>query len=95
MTAWTAATVSGIQQCRHRTPPGPHACSARERCIGWRRAYHILWSECFAGRFERPLLLTGVAAAVARFRFKVGAIPVIGACGLVGLAGTILQQFIR
>ena len=49
-------------------------------------AYHVLWPEGFDGRFEWPSLLVGVAAAVALFRFKVGVIPVIGACGLVGLA---------
>ena len=95
MTAWIAATVSGIQQCRHRSPPGSHACSARERCIAPRRAYHILWSEGFAGRFEWPSRLIDVAAAVARFRFTVGVTPAIGACGLVGVAGTLLQLFIR
>jgi chromate transporter len=58
-------------------------------------AYHVLWPEGFAERFEWPSLLIGVAAAVALFRFKVGVIPVIGACGLVGLAWTLLQPFVR
>ena len=58
-------------------------------------AYHVLWPQGFAGRFEWPSLLMGGAAAVALFRFKTGVIPVIGACGIVGLAWTVLQPLIR
>jgi chromate transporter len=49
-------------------------------------AYHVLWPAGFAGRFEWAAAGLGIAAAVALFRFKAGIIPVIGACGAVGLA---------
>lgn len=48
-------------------------------------AYHVLWPEGFDGRFEWFSALIGVAALIALFRYKVGVIPVIGACGAVGL----------
>jgi chromate transporter len=54
-------------------------------------AYHVLWPEGIGGHFEWPSLVIGVAAVVALFRFKVGVIPVIGACGLAGLAWTFLR----
>jgi len=49
-------------------------------------AYHVLWPQGFEGRFEWLAAVLGIAAAVALFRFKVGIIPVIAACGLAGLA---------
>ncbi|MGH8582550.1 MAG: chromate efflux transporter [Gammaproteobacteria bacterium] len=48
-------------------------------------AYHVLWPKGFSGTFEWPSALIGIAAALALFRFKVGIIPVIGACGGLGL----------
>ena len=58
-------------------------------------AYHVLWPTGFSGHFEWPSLIIGVAAAVTLFRFKVGVIPVIGACGAAGLAWALLQPIIR
>ena len=49
-------------------------------------AYHVLWPAGFGGRFEWAAATLGVGAAVALFRFKAGVVPVIGACGAVGLA---------
>ena len=49
-------------------------------------AYHVLWPEGFGGRFELPSALIALAAAVALFRFKVGVIPLLGACAAAGLA---------
>ena len=49
-------------------------------------AYHVLWPAGFGGRFEWAAALLGIGAAVALFRFKAGIIPVIAACGAVGLA---------
>lgn len=49
-------------------------------------AYHVLWPQGLAGRFEWASAVIGVAAAVALFRFKVGVIPVVLASGIVGLA---------
>ena len=48
-------------------------------------AYHVLWPAGLGGRFEWFSALLGLAAFVALFRFKVGVIPVIGACALLGL----------
>ncbi len=49
-------------------------------------AYHVLWPAGFGGRFEWAAAALGVGAAVALFRFRAGVVPVIGACGTVGLA---------
>ena len=54
-------------------------------------AYHVLWPGGFADRFEWPSALIGAAAMVALFRFKIGIIPVVGACALAGLAITLLR----
>jgi len=47
-------------------------------------AYHVLWPQGFAGDFEWFSALLGIAAFIALFRFKVGIIPLIGACAAVG-----------
>ncbi len=54
-------------------------------------AWHVLWPEAsshapFDGRFEWFALLMSIAAFTALWRFKVGVIPVIGACAAIGLA---------
>ena len=54
-------------------------------------AWHVLWPEAtqaapFAGRFEWFSLLITVAAFAALWRYRVGIIPVIGACAVAGLA---------
>jgi chromate transporter len=54
-------------------------------------AYHVLWPEGFTGGFEWLAAILGLAALVALFRFKVGIIPVIAACGTVGLLYTLLR----
>ncbi len=54
-------------------------------------AYHVLWPEGFAGRFEWPSAVIGVAAAIALFRYKVGVIPVIAACAAAGLAWSFVR----
>jgi chromate transporter len=54
-------------------------------------AYHVLWPEGLADRFEWPSALIGIAAAIALFRFKVGVIPVVFASGLAGLAITFIH----
>ncbi len=53
-------------------------------------AWHVLWPAAteaapFAGHFDWPSLIIGVAAMIALFRYKVGIIPVIAACGVAGL----------
>jgi chromate transporter len=57
-------------------------------------AYHVLWPRGLAGSFEWASACIGVAAALALFRFKVGVIPVVLACGLAGLALTLLRPLV-
>ncbi len=53
-------------------------------------AWHVLWPAAteatpFGGKFEWLSLLLGTAAMVALFRYKIGIIPVIAACGTAGV----------
>ena len=52
-------------------------------------AWHVLWPGGFDGRFEWPAAAIGGAAFIALFRYKVGIIPVIAACGAIGLLHTL------
>jgi chromate transporter len=54
-------------------------------------AWHVFWPDGWQGRFDWISALIGAAAFVALFRFKVGVMPVIGACALAGLATTLLR----
>lgn len=54
-------------------------------------AYHVLWPQGVQGGFEWFAAGTGVAAFVALWRFKIGIIPVIGACGAAGLGFTLVS----
>ena len=49
-------------------------------------AYHVLWPQGFEGRFDIASALITAAAVVALFRYKLGVIPLIGACAMAGLA---------
>jgi chromate transporter len=49
-------------------------------------AYHVFWPQGFGGRFDLPSVLIAAAAALALFRFKVGVMPLLAACAVVGLA---------
>jgi len=49
-------------------------------------AFHVFWPAGFGGRFDLAAALIGVGAALALIRFKVGVIPLIGACAALGLA---------
>ena len=56
-------------------------------------AWHVLWPNAsagnpFAGPFEWASLVIGAGAFVALFRFNAGIIPLIGVCGVLGLAYT-------
>jgi len=58
-------------------------------------AYHVLWPQAteaapFSGRFEWATLAIGTLAFIALFRYQVGIIPLIGACGVAGLTYTLL-----
>ncbi|MFN7573176.1 MAG: chromate efflux transporter [Betaproteobacteria bacterium] len=48
-------------------------------------AYHVWWPRGFGGGFDWASALLAVAAFVALWRFKIGVIPVIAACGVAGL----------
>jgi chromate transporter, chromate ion transporter (CHR) family len=52
-------------------------------------AYHVLWPQGLTGSFEGFSGLIGLTAFIALFRYKVGIIPVIGACGAIGLVYTL------
>jgi chromate transporter len=51
-------------------------------------AYHVLWPQGFEGRFDAVSAAITVVAAVALFRFKVGVMPLLGACALAGLVAS-------
>jgi chromate transporter len=53
-------------------------------------AYHVLWPGGFDGRFDWISAVVGIAAFVALWRYKIGIMPVIGACALIG-AATVLS----
>ncbi len=53
-------------------------------------AWHVLWPRGFAGSFDWPAALIGVAAAVLLFVAEVRVIAVIAACGAAGLAYRLL-----
>ena len=48
-------------------------------------AWHVLLPAGTDGQFEWPLAIIGTTALVALFRFRVGIIPTIAACGVAGL----------
>jgi len=54
-------------------------------------AYHVLWPKGLAGSFEWVSLLIGLAAGMAIFRSKLGVIPVIAGCGVLGLLWQLLR----
>ncbi|MGJ7609767.1 MULTISPECIES: chromate efflux transporter [unclassified Variovorax] len=53
-------------------------------------AYHVLWPKGFGGHFDAVSAVIAVAATVALFRFKVGVLPLLGACAAVGLLVTLV-----
>ena len=54
-------------------------------------AWHVLWPQGWAGRFDIVSAAIAVLAALALFRFKVGVMPLLGACALAGLLATLLK----
>jgi chromate transporter len=48
-------------------------------------AVHVLWPQGFDGAFDWFAALIGALAFVALLRYKIGVIPVVGACALAGL----------
>jgi chromate transporter len=58
-------------------------------------AYHVLWPQGFGGRFDAVSAAIAVAAAIALFRFKVGVMPLLGACAAAGLGFSGLLPLLR
>ncbi len=54
-------------------------------------AYHVLWPQGFSGTFDWMSALIALGAAVALFQFKLGVMPLLGACAVIGLAVTLLR----
>jgi chromate transporter len=54
-------------------------------------AWHVLWPRDFAGGFDWAAALIAAGAALALFRFRIGVVPLLAACGAVGLAATLLR----
>ena len=59
-------------------------------------AWHVLWPHAtrtapYAGGFEWLSAVIGVAAFTALWRYKIGIIPVITACGAIGLVYTLIK----
>ena len=62
-------------------------------------AWHVMWpqatrEEPFAGGFEWLSAVIGIAAFAALWRYKIGIIPVIAACGAVGLLYTLIRPLL-
>jgi chromate transporter len=57
-------------------------------------AYHVFWPQGFSGPFDGVAALIGLGALLALFRYRVGVIPVIGACGAAGLLLTFLKPWL-
>jgi chromate transporter len=58
-------------------------------------AYHVWWPQGFGGRFDAMSALITVAGAVALFRFKIGVMPLLGACAPIGLLVSWLVPVLR
>ncbi|MDB5894500.1 MAG: chromate transporter [Rhodoferax sp.] len=48
-------------------------------------AFHTFWPQGFGGRFDFVSALIALAAGVALFRFKVGVMPLLAVCGVLGI----------
>lgn len=66
-------------------------------------AYHVLWPQGLAQPYGLSTLFTGIewfsaligiSAFIALFRYQIGIIPIIGACGVVGLLATLMRTFV-
>lgn len=58
-------------------------------------AHHVLWPQGFGGPFDIVSAAIAAASALALFRFKVGVLPLLGACAGLGLALTLLGPALR
>ncbi|MCV2359692.1 chromate efflux transporter [Paucibacter sp. TC2R-5] len=51
-------------------------------------AYHVLWPTGFGGHFDWVSASIALTAVLALFRFRIGVLPLLGACAALGLAVT-------
>jgi chromate transporter len=58
-------------------------------------AWHVLWPQGFGGPFDTLSAVIALAAALALFRFKVGVLPLLGACATAGLGVTLWLPMLR
>jgi chromate transporter len=58
-------------------------------------AYHVLWPQGFDGRFDALSAAMALGAAVALFRYRVGVIPLLGACAGLGLLLSLAPAWLR
>jgi chromate transporter len=49
-------------------------------------AWHVFWPKGLDGPFDAASALIAAAAALALFRFRIGVLPLLGACAVAGLA---------
>jgi chromate transporter len=49
-------------------------------------AWHVLWPQGFAGPFDGVSALIALVAALALVRYRIGVLPLLGACGALGVA---------
>jgi chromate transporter len=53
--------------------------------------YHVLWPQGLRGPLDVFSAVVAIGAAIALFRYKLGVIPVIVACAVLGLIATLLR----
>ncbi|RZI94131.1 MAG: chromate transporter, partial [Rubrivivax sp.] len=58
-------------------------------------AYHVLWPQGFAGRFDLVAAAITGAAALALFRFKVGVPSLLAGSAALGLVATLLMPHLK
>ncbi|MDP1900736.1 MAG: chromate efflux transporter [Rubrivivax sp.] len=54
-------------------------------------AWHVLWPKGWGGPFDAVSAAIALAAAVALWRFKLGVLPLLGACAVAGLVTQLLR----
>ena len=58
-------------------------------------AWHVFWPRGAGGGVDWTALAIAAAAALALFRYRVGVLPLLGACAAAGLAATLLGPVLR
>jgi chromate transporter len=54
-------------------------------------AYHVLWPQGLVGPIDGASALIAAGAALALFRFKLGVMPLLAACALMGVGIQLLR----